>query len=87
MGSFIVDEVAQEFKMFVSARLEELSLSELTPLTNHDNFIAYLEQIVATIEQERLASVAYISKTSKSWICGRKHKIVYFKKGFKRVKN
>ena len=27
MGSFIVDEVTQEFKMIVSSRLEELNLS------------------------------------------------------------
>ena len=62
-----------------------MSLDTLKPLTDFTKFQAMLQKIKSEIKNERMADTVLISHKSKSWICGRKHKIVYYRNGFKRI--
>ena len=65
-----------------------MSFEELEPLkNNYEKFKAKLQMLKADAISERMADSVMISHTSKSWICGRKHRVVHYKNGFKKIKN
>ena len=62
-----------------------MSFEELKSLTEYSKFQEYVKKINVEIKTEQMADTVLICQKSKSWICGRKHKIVNFRNGFKRI--
>lgn len=79
--SFVTGESTKEICM----ALRQMSLAQIQALTFYEAFKSQLKQIQTEIEAERLSQTVLISRTSKSWICGRNHKVVHFRNGTKRL--
>lgn len=66
--------------------LRVLPLDELMQLCNYDCFKTCVEGIHKQLEDDKLSKMVFIIKSSNQWVCGRRHKLVKFKGGFKRIK-
>ena len=83
---FITDIVSYENSMEVSQKLKLMKLGELEPLLEYNALKEHLLMLKTEVVEDRNSKRVLMSKASKSWICGRKHKIVHYRGGCKRVR-
>ena len=88
LNQVMIETVSADFYRDVYERLETMNFIDLAKVvTEYESFKNCLMELKAEVIRERRANSVMISQMNKSWVCGRKHRILHYKQGFKRVKS
>ena len=85
IDGFVTDLVKAEFSFDVKAKLKAIHFEKLQQLQDYEELRKLLQTLKTEVEDDRNSKRVLMSRSSKSWICGRKHRIVYYRTGFKRL--
>ena len=82
---YIVDEVPQDFIDEVYALFKQMKIEQMQDLVTYDTFREEVQRMEAAIVKERELHTVKINRTTKSWVCSRKHRIAHYPGGMKQL--